>query len=234
MGANQEMHTTHKEVTIRGPAGRLEGLLWVPKPPQEIQLAAVVSHPHPLYQGTMHNKVVYQAAKALDSLGIPVLRFNFRGVGASEGSYDHGRGEEDDVRTALDYLQAQFSGIPLLAAGFSFGAWVGLRAGCLDPRVIELIGLGLPVDDRKLGFDYLSTCTKPKLLIQGESDQYAARSHFESFVQTFNPEAAKATRVVFIPAADHFFTGHLDEMADALRRWMTARHPNLKLAPPQE
>jgi alpha/beta superfamily hydrolase len=181
----------------------------------------------------MHNKVVYQTAKALDSLGIPVLRFNFRGVGASEGSYDRGRGEEDDVRAALDYLEAHVSGSHLLVAGFSFGAWVGLRRGCADPRVVELIGLGLPVDDRKLGFNYLSTCTKPKLLIQGEDDQYAAKSHFESFVQTFNPDAAKPTRVVFIPAADHFFTGHLDEVADALRAWMVSRHPNLKLSLPE-
>src|SRR6202051_1365744 len=99
------METGHKEVTLRGPAGRLEALLWVPKPSQQMNLAAVVCHPHPLYQGTMHNKVVYQAAKALDSLGIPVVLFNFRGVGASEGSYDRGQGEEDDVRAALDYLE---------------------------------------------------------------------------------------------------------------------------------
>jgi alpha/beta superfamily hydrolase len=227
------METGHKEVTLRGPAGRLEALLWAPKPSHQMNLAAVVCHPHPLYQGTMHSKVVYQAAKALDSLGIAVLRFNFRGVGASEGSYDHGRGEEDDVRAALDYLEAQFPGVPLLAAGFSFGAWVGLRAGCSDYRIIELIGLGLAIDDHKLPFNYLSTCTKPKLLIQGENDQYAAKSHFESFVQTFDPVAAKATRVVFVPAADHFFTGHLDEMADALRHWMASRHPDLKLPPPQ-
>jgi alpha/beta superfamily hydrolase len=154
-------------------------------------------------------------------------------VGASEGSYDRGRGEEDDVRAALDYLEAHFPGAQLLAAGFSFGAWVGLRRGCSDRRVVELIGLGLPIGDRKLGFSYLGTCTKPKLLIQGEDDQYAAKSHFESFVQTFNPDAAKGTRLVFIPGADHFFTGHLDEMADALRAWMFSRHPNLKLAPPE-
>lgn len=228
------MDLRHKEVTLRGAAGHLEALLWAPERSQSIHVAAVVCHPHPLYQGTMHNKVVYQAAKAFDSLGIPVLRFNFRGVGASEGSYDRGRGEEDDVRAALDYLEAQFPGVPLLAAGFSFGAWVGLRRGCSDPRVIELIGLGLPVNDRKLGFDYLSTCTKPKLLIQGESDQYAAKAYFESFVQTFSPEAAVATRVVFIPAADHFFTGYLDEMAGELRRWMSYRHPNLKVSRPQD
>jgi len=227
------MGKTHREVTIHGSAGRLEGLLWVPEQTHETELAAVVCHPHPLYQGTMHNKVVYQTAKALDSLGIPVLRFNFRGVGASDGSYDRGRGEEDDVRAALDYLEAHFSGAQLLVAGFSFGAWVGLRRGCSDPRVVELIGLGLPIDDRKLGFSYLGTCTKPKLLIQGEDDQYAAKSHFEGFVQTFNREAAKGTGVVFIPSADHFFTGHLDEVADALRAWIFSRHPSLKLAPPE-
>jgi alpha/beta superfamily hydrolase len=224
------MDIRHKAVMIRGAAGLLEGLLWVPEPPREVHLAAVVCHPHPLYQGTMHNKVVYQAAKALDSLGIPVLRFNFRGVGTSEGTYDHGRGEEDDVRAALDHLSSQFSGVPLVAAGFSFGAWVGLRAGCLDARVVDLIGLGLPIDDRKLGFGYLRACTKPKLLVQGEGDQYGARSHFERFVQTFDLEAARTTRVVFIPDADHFFQGHLHEMADAVRHWMSTRHPHLKLS----
>jgi uncharacterized protein len=189
-----------------------------------------VCHPHPLYQGTMHNKVVYQAAKAIDSLGIPVLRFNFRGVGASEGAYDHGRGEEDDVRSALDYLGAQFPGVPLVAAGFSFGAWVGLRVGCADPRVVDLIGLGLPIDDQKLRFDYLKTCAKPKLLVQGGSDQYAAKAHFEKFVHSFGPEAANATRVLFIPAADHFFRWHLDEVAGAVRQWISARHPEWKLS----
>jgi alpha/beta superfamily hydrolase len=227
------MERHHKEATLHGSAGRLEALLWVPKP-QHTRLAAVVCHPHPLYQGTMHNKVVYQCAKTIESLGIPVLRFNFRGVGTSEGSYDRGRGEEDDVRAALDHLEAEFPGFRLIVAGFSFGAWVSLRRGCLDPRVEELVGLGLPIDDRKLGFDYLTTCTKPKVLIQGEDDQYAAKTHFESFVQTFHPHAASATRVVFIPAADHFFTGHLDEMADAVRRWIDSRHPNLELPPPEK
>jgi uncharacterized protein len=224
------METRHKRVTIPGRAGGLEGLFWIPEPSQQNHLAAVVCHPHPLYQGTMHNKVVYQAAKAIDSLGIPVLRFNFRGVGASEGTYDHGRGEEDDVRSAFDYLEEQFPGVPLVAAGFSFGAWVGLRVGCADPRVVDLIGLGLPIDDQKLRFDYLKTCAKPKLLVQGESDQYAAKAHFEKFVHTFSPEAANTTRVLFIPAADHFFHGHLDEAADAVRQWIPARHPSWKLS----
>ena len=225
------MDAHHKEITLRGAAGRLEAILWRPKGSLGVPLAAVLCHPHPLYQGTMHNKVVYQAAKALDSLGIPVLRFNFRGVGASEGSYDHGRGEEDDVRTALDHVAEEFPAAPLLAAGFSFGAWIGLRVGCLDARVTELIGLGLPIDDRKLPFDYLRTCAKPKLLVQGENDQYAAKSRFESFMGGFHPEAIAATRVVSVPG-DHFFSGHLDEMANALRRWLMDRHHNLKHATP--
>lgn len=224
------MTAQHKQVMIPGRAGNLEGLLWAPEPSQNIDLAAVVCHPHPLYQGTMHNKVVYQAAKALDSMGIPVLRFNFRGVGASDGTYDHGHGEEDDVRTALDFLSSQFSGAALIAAGFSFGAWVGLRAGCSDHRVVDLIGLGLPIDDRKLGFGYLRTCTKSKLLVQGEIDQYGGRPHFENFIQSFRLEAARETRVIFIPGADHFFKDHLDEVADALRHWMSTRHPNLRLS----
>lgn len=208
--------------------------MWTPgsEASRRISLAAVVCHPHPLYQGTMHNKVVYRIAKALDSLGIPALRFNFRGVGASEGVYDHGRGEEEDVRTALDYLAAQFPGAPLLVAGFSFGAWVGLRAGCADPRVSELIGFGLPIDDHKLSFDYLGACTKPKLLIQGENDQFAAKAHFESFFAGFNPEAHAATRVVFV-GGDHFFKGHFDDMTAALCGWMISRHPKLNSPSPQ-
>jgi len=219
---------------IHGPGGALEGLLWLPQHAHEVRLAAVVCHPHPLYQGTMHNKVMYHTAKALDSLGIAVLRFNFRGVGRSEGSYDRGRGEEEDVRSALDHLESQFPGLPLLVAGFSFGAWVGLRAGCMDSRVVELIGLGLPIDDRKLEFAYLSTCTKPKLLIQGENDQYAAKSHFEDFVARFSPQASTATRVVFIPAADHFFKDHLDQVSAAVRDWMAERHPDWQFAQPEK
>jgi len=220
---------TDKEVTLRGNAGQLEALLWTPGHPEKIPLAAVICHPHPLYQGTMHNKVVYQAAKAVESVGIPALRFNFRGVGASAGSYDHGRGEEDDVRTALDFLSAEFPHVPLLAAGFSFGAWVGLRAGCLDSRVVALMGIGLPIDDPKLSFEYLRTCEKPKLLLQGENDQYAARRHVESLSARFSSDAAAATRLVFIPG-DHFFTGYLDQMRNAIRGWLIERlgelHPS--------
>lgn len=211
----------HRNVMIEGPAGRLEALLWAPAnstPP----MAAVVCHPHPLYGGSMHNKVVYHAAKTLHHYGLAVLRFNFRGVGLSEGSYDEGRGESGDVRAALDYLAAEFPRTPLLTAGFSFGAAVGLRAGCQDARVNELIGLGFPVND--LDASYLRACAKPKLLLQGAGDRYGSEENWKTLVAGFSPEIAMKTQVVFIPGADHFFTGHIDEMTRALAEWLTHRH----------
>ena len=138
------------------------------------------------------------------------MRFNFRGVGLSEGAYDEGRGETADVRAALNYLSAEFPGTPLLAAGFSFGAAVGLRVGCEDSRVSELIGMGLPINDLEAG--YLRMCAKPKLLIQGAEDRYGSGENWKALVASFSPEAAAKTQVVFIPGADHFFTGHIDEM----------------------
>src|SRR6266700_8352116 len=141
------MTATHgsRSFFVEKPGGRLEAILWKPSFVKRPPLAAVVCHPHPLFGGTMHNKVVYQTAKTLHRLGLPVLRFNFRGAGLSEGAHDEGRGELDDVSAALDFLAAEYPGAPILLAGFSFGSWVGLRAGCKDSRVAELIGLGLPV-----------------------------------------------------------------------------------------
>lgn len=188
-------------------------MLWTvhnPDPP----LAALVCHPHPLFGGTMHNKVVYQAAKALHHLGVPVLRFNFRGAGLSEGEHDKGRGEQDDVRAALDYLAAQFSGKPILLAGFSFGSWVGLRVGCEDSRVTKLIGLGIPVDNSDLS--YLRACGKPKLIIQGANDQFGSRANVERlFIELPEPK-----RLVIVDAADHFFAGKLDQVAAAITGWL--------------
>ena len=124
------------------------------------RMAALVCHPHPLFGGTMHNKVVYQAAKSLDALGLPVLRFNFRGTGLSEGKHDRGEGERGDVRAGLDFLAAEFPNIPILVAGFSFGCWVGLRVGCEDARVTSLIGLGAPVNNAD--FSYLANCARSR------------------------------------------------------------------------
>ena len=141
----------HRNFFLPGSAGRLEALLWTTSE-SGLEMAALVCHPHPLFGGTMHNKVVFQVAKALHGRGMPVLRFNFRGAGLSAGEHDHGRGEQDDVRTALDYLAEQYPGWRILLAGFSFGSWVGLQAGCRDDRVTDLVGLGLPVDKTDLAY----------------------------------------------------------------------------------
>ena len=218
----------HRSVFLEGPAGRLEALFWTPpistrgaEPP----LAAVVCHPHPLYGGTMHNKVVFQVARTLDQLGLPVLRFNFRGAGMSEGEHDHGSGEAEDVRAGLDFVADQCPGLPLLLAGFSFGAWVGLRVGCADARVAELVSLGLPANDSDLS--YLRDCSKPKLVVQGERDQFGAREKVEALFAEMTEEARKQTRLVFVPGADHFFAGKLRQVDRALRAWLLERHPRL-------
>ena len=214
----------HRSLFLPGPAGRLESLLWsVPEtqknPPP---FAAVVCHPHPLFGGTIHNKVVYQTAKTLHRFGLPVLRFNFRGVGMSEGAHDNGPGEQADVAGALDFLAAEVPGVPLLLAGFSFGSWVGLRVGCSDPRVSHLIGLGLPVGDLvgERGFAYLDACTKTKLLVTGEFDQYGRPEQLKAVVAQFSAPAQEQTSTVFIRGADHFFTGHLLELDSVIAEWL--------------
>jgi uncharacterized protein len=207
----------HRSFFLAGPAGRLEAMLWT-SPAADPDFAAVVCHPHPLFGGTMHNKVVYQAAKALHDRGAPVLRFNFRGAGLSEGEHDNGRGERDDVRAALDYLAAEFPGKPLLLAGFSFGSSVGLRVGCGDDRVAKLIGLGLPVDNVDMSF--LESCTKPKLVIQGGNDQFGSRDRIEALFATM-PEPK---RLVIVDGADHFFTGCLDQIGVAIQSWLAERN----------
>jgi uncharacterized protein len=210
----------HRNFLIAGPAGRLEALLWT-VPVADPPLVALVCHPHPLFGGTMHNKVVYQAAKALHLRDIPVLRFNFRGAGQSEGIHDRGVGERDDVRVALDYLAAEFPQRPILLAGFSFGSVVGLRVGCGDERVLDLIGLGIPVDRSDL--TYLRGCAKPKLFVQGANDQFGSRTNVEELFATL--PAPKT--LVFVEGADHFFTGQLEQVRAAIDDWLDERHPRV-------
>ena len=167
----------------------------------------------------MHNKVVFQAAKALHQRGASVLRFNFRGAGLSEGAHDKGIGEQDDVRAAIDYLAAEFPGKPVVVAGFSFGSWVGLRAGCEDARVARLIGLGLPVDN--VDASYLQSCAKPKLFIQCGDDQFGSRVNIEALFATL-PEPK---RLIIVEHADHFFTGHLDQVSAAINAWFGEQRP---------
>ena len=203
----------HRTFFIPGPAGRLEAMLWTVRE-TDPELVALACHPHPLFGGTMHNKVVYQAAKALHHSRIPVLRFNCRGAGLSEGEHDKGRGEQDDVRAALAYLAEHFPGKPILLAGFSFGAWVGLRVGCEDPRVTQLIGLGIPANNSDLS--YLRACRKPKLIIQGGNDQYGSRANVEALLATL-PDPK---RLVIVDGVDHFFAGKLDDVGATITSWL--------------
>jgi hypothetical protein len=208
-------HGSIESLFLEGEAGRLEALLntGFPNP----QYACVVCHPHPLFGGTMHNKVVFHAMKALNAFGYPVLRFNFRGVGTSAGEHDDGHGEIADVKVALDYLAKRFS-VPIIFAGFSFGAAVGLRAAVPHPRVKALISLGTPVkaDRREYTYALLGESAQPKLLLSGGRDEFATP---EQLAQVF-AIAAEPKRLVVIPEADHFFAGHLEEMRTALSDWV--------------
>jgi alpha/beta superfamily hydrolase len=206
-----------KSLFLAGPAGRLESLLNTGAP--GATHAALVCHPHPLYGGTMHNKVVYHAMKALSGFGFPVLRFNFRGAGLSEGKYDEGRGEVDDVRAALAWLRREFR-LPIIFAGFSFGAAVGLRAACPDPEVRAIISLGTPIAAGGLvyGYDFLARCDKPKLFVSGADDQYGPTDKVREVVA----HAAEPKQLVVVPDADHFFTGHVTEAQRAIEDWVRA------------
>ena len=212
---------TIRSLFLDGPAGRLEALLNAGA--ENATHAAVVCHPHPLLGGTLHNKVVFHAMKALNSFAFPVLRFNFRGAGLSQGEHDHGLGEVNDVRTALDWLDSEFH-LPMIFAGFSFGAAVGLSAACPDSRVRATIGLGVPVapvaadteEPRVYTYQFLQTCNKPKLFVSGARDQFGPRVKLEALVASL-PDPKK---LVLIEGGDHFFEGRLREMREAIQVWV--------------
>ena len=214
-------NATIRSLFLPGPAGRLEALLNAGSP--TASHAALVCHPHPLYGGTLHNKVVFHAMKALHSFGFPVLRFNFRGTGLSEGEHANGVGEVEDVRSTLDWLECEFT-LPIIFAGFSFGAAVGLRAAYNDDRVRALIALGLPAMPvpsesgaaRVYDFEFLRDCTKPKLFVNGSRDQFAPPGKLEALVNTF----AEPKKLVRIEAGDHFFEGRLREMRETIEAWI--------------
>jgi uncharacterized protein len=214
-------NTSIRSFFLNGSAGRLEALL--NSGAANATHTALVCHPHPLFGGTLHNKVVFHTMKALNSFGFSVLRFNFRGTGLSQGEHDQGKGEIDDVRAALDWLDAEFH-LPLIFAGFSFGAAVGLRAAYDDARVSALIGVGTPVAPVAAGaeaprvytFDFLRDCTKPKLFVSGGRDQFGPRAGLEALIASV-PEPKK---LVMIDGADHFFEGRLHELREAIAAWV--------------
>jgi alpha/beta superfamily hydrolase len=214
-------NSTIRSLFLEGPAGRLEALLNAGA--ENATYAAVVCHPHPLFGGTLHNKVVFHTMKALNSFGFPVLRFNFRGAGLSHGEHDRGSGEVEDVRAALDWVDAEFH-LPLVFAGFSFGAAVGLQAACPDARVQAVIGVGTPVAPVAAGreaprtytYDFLRECAKPKLFVSGARDQFGPRAQLEALIASV-PEPKK---LVLIEGADHFFGGRLRELREAIEGWV--------------
>ncbi len=194
------------ELLLPSPAGELEALLMLPVPEtSHYPAVAVVCHPHPLYGGSMHGKVVVTASHAFLDLGIPSLRFNFRGVGRSSGKYDNGRGEAEDVRAAIDHVAEK--GEKIIIAGHSFGAWVGMKAGCGDARVKVLIGIGTPAGFGDM--DFLMGCEKPVLFIHGTLDTLIPIGKIEKLCQ----EIPEPKRLIKIEGSDHFFTGKLEELA---------------------
>jgi alpha/beta superfamily hydrolase len=175
-----------------------------------MRAAAVFAHPHPQYGGSMHTKVVFHGAKALAGIGCEVLRINFRGVGQSEGAFDYGDGEMADFRAAVDFMAARHPGLPIWAAGMSFGAWIALEAGAADPRVTLVLGIAPPAE--RYEFSAVRTSPKPKFLIHGESDDLVAVQD----VWRLYGELAEPKELVVIDAADHLFDGKASEVADAI------------------
>jgi alpha/beta superfamily hydrolase len=202
----------HRKFFLDGKAGRLEAMLWTAE--SDPAAVALVCHPHPLFGGTMHNKVVYQAAKALQGRGMPVLRFNFRGTSLSEGVHDKGNGEQDDVRVALDYLSSEFPGKPILVAGFSFGSWVSSRVGCGDARVVAMIVMGLPVN--KTDTTYLQKCDKPKLFLWGSNDEFGSKENIDAMYASLH----EPKELVIVEGVDHFFAGKLERVGEAINTWL--------------
>ena len=197
---------------IPGPVGRLEALVEEPAAAQAtgLRAAVVFAHPHTEYGGTMHTKVVYQAAKALCRIGCAVLRFNFRGAGRSAGAFTNGPGERDDFTAALDFMQQRYGPAPLWAGGMSFGAWTALTVGAADPRVSTLIAIAPPLS----GYDFEAArlSTKPKFFIQGERDEICPLT----IMREFYARAAEPKELVVIDGADHLFDGKVSEVADAI------------------
>lgn len=202
---------------FEGPAGRIEAIL---KEPPPVTRAAIVCHPHPLFGGTMHNKVVYRIARAFEDAAFAVLRFNFRGVGYSAGEHDNGRGEQDDLRAAMKFIEEKYPGAEIWLAGFSFGSAVMLRGPACDDRVRAIVAVGTPFS--KYDFSGIARCGKPKLFVQGSLDEYGLVSDLEKFFATL--EEPKQLKI--IEGADHFFEGRLPELSQTVSAFIASVDSN--------
>jgi len=206
-----------ESLEIAGPVGRLEALYEEPHD-REPWCAAVVCHPHPQLGGTLHNKVVYRLARGLRSAGIAVLRFNYRGVGRSQGEYGNLDGEIEDARAAVGWLRARYPGLPYALAGFSFGARVITRLGCETSGARFLLAAGFPT--AMGGAEYLEHCAIEKIFLQSTHDQFAPRADLEAAYARW----AMPKRLEWIEAADHFFSGALDALEARVTAEIEAVH----------
>jgi uncharacterized protein len=225
--AKAARNATLRSFTIKGPAGRLEALL--NQGAADAPYAAVVCHPHPKGGGNLHNKVVYHAMKALNApefgLGWPVLRFNFRGTGISEGSHD-GEAETGDVLAAIDWIVNEFNR-PVFVVGFSFGAAMALLACCssrkarTNLRALAALGLPTRAEGRTYSYSFLSDCSLPKLFLSGDRDQFAPAPDLQRVAAT----TVEPKKLVLLPGADHFFAGQLEAMQNELAGWLKEQLP---------
>ncbi|HVE56720.1 MAG TPA: alpha/beta fold hydrolase [Pyrinomonadaceae bacterium] len=197
--------------------GQLEAILKAP--PGEVKGVALVCHPHPMGGGTMHNKVVFRVAAGLVDAGLITLRFNFRGVGASDGEHD-GEAEKQDVRDALDYLAENYPGEPITLAGFSFGTRIGSEVAVADERVVRLISIGTPVD-KYADFDYLENLRKPILFVHGDRDEFGSVESLRKLVDKVS--ANTETELVIFENCGHFFDEHLTELRETVKNWTQAQ-----------
>ena len=193
---------------LQGPAGRLEARIDEPfGPPRAV---AVFAPPHPELGGTLHDRVVYHATQGLTRVGCAVIRFTFRGAGASEGTFSGGPGERDDFTAVVDAAVVRYPGLPVWAVGYSFGAWIALDAGAVDPRITTLVGIAPPVGS--YDFDAVSRAGKPVFLIHGERDHLASTRAVQRLYGTL----AEPRELVVVDGADHLFDGQVREVADAI------------------
>ncbi len=220
---------------LEGPAGRIEAI--IKEPPTTVTRAAIVCHPHPLFGGTMHNKVVFRIARAFQDAGFAVLRFNFRGTGQSQGEHDHGRGEQEDLRAAIDFFEARYPNVEVWLAGFSFGSAVILQAAAREDlnmdsevygstplqqsaafggRARALVAAGVPLS--RYDFTGIAKFGKPKLFVQGSRDEFGSVKDLERLFATLRePKELK-----IIQEANHFFEGHLTELGQAISSFVAA------------
>jgi len=213
---------TQNYVQIPVSHGFLEALLReVPEPARG---AAIVCHPHPLHGGTLHTKAVFRSAKALNEVGLHTLRFNFRGVGTSTGSYGEGVGEQEDLAAALDWMAERYPHLPLVVGGFSFGSMVALRKAVGDPRVVALLGMGIPI--RMYDFSFLRDLDQPLLVVQGEEDEFGGGAEVAEVLKGLSPQID----LVRIPEAAHYFYDHFDALMDAIRKHFDAGPGGVALA----